>query len=69
MKIMQDALSREQMLDMLEMLTGSRGELDNITSEYLMAILTNTIARTTDAAKLDRALDGPLSFEITELAS
>jgi len=60
---MQDELTREQLLDIFDTLGGSGTALDEADDLTLAAILTNTIARATDAGKLDRAMDRPLTFE------
>jgi hypothetical protein len=59
---MQDELTREQSENLLDTIGGSGADLDAV--DDLTPILINTIGRVTNAAKLDRALDKPLTFEL-----
>jgi hypothetical protein len=56
-----DQLSREQLIDILNAVGGTGADLAAVADP--MPILINTIARVTDAAKLDRALEKPQTFE------
>jgi hypothetical protein len=62
MNMMEDELTRGQLLDILATVGGSGVALDEV--DDLMPICLNTISRVTDPARLDRALDQPLTFEL-----
>jgi hypothetical protein len=57
-----DSLNRDELIALLDAVDGDADlTLDDV---MLTAVITNTIGRITDAAKLARAMDRPLNYEL-----
>jgi hypothetical protein len=63
MNVMQDDLSRAQLLDILDAVGGSGADLQDADDVTLAAIVRNRIAIVSDAARIEAALAMPLDIE------